>query len=42
MLPVGGWAVLGGGNLTKSDSDHLNLLENQKKYSVNNENVQRL
>ena len=25
--PVGRWEILGSGNLTKSDSDHLNLLE---------------
>ena len=25
--PVGGWENVGGGNLTRIDSDHLNLLE---------------
>ena len=25
--PVGGWEIFGGGNLTKSDSDHFNFLE---------------
>ena len=25
--PVGEWKILGSGNLTRSDSDHLNLLE---------------
>ena len=25
--PVGAWEILVGGNLTRSDSDHLNLLE---------------
>ena len=25
--PVGAWEILAGGNLTRSDSDHLNLLE---------------
>ena len=25
--PVGGWEILGGGDLTRSDSDHLSLLE---------------
>ena len=35
--PVGAWEILAGGNLTRSDSDHLNLLESWKQYSVNNE-----
>ena len=32
--PVRGWEILGGGNMTQSDSDHLNLLESWKQYSV--------
>ena len=26
--PVGGWEILGSGDLKRSDSDHLSLLEN--------------
>ena len=27
IFPVGGWEILGSGNLTTSNSDHMNLLE---------------
>ena len=37
IRPVGAWEILAGGNLTRSDWAHLNVLESWKQYSVNNE-----